>query len=298
MSYKRTVWVNDGLPAINAENLNKIENGIVESDMFRNLFNKNVIGYNLSGASKSIVDGAIRITSILTASNASIVYLIPFGRKEMLGKTITLSGSWVSSANKSGRMYIGASDENFTNRHPYIALENSGESVTVTLPTSFTGNNVCFFLALYACYDESITAGDYVDYTNVQIEESTTPTSYIPWAGYIVESGSNDNGRWIKYSDGSMICYGSKDVTFDCSQAWGNLFIGRYESYISFSQEFIDIPLLQIHTRSTTNASSWLISYDKTTVSKSNFYEVDIARATANSSVPITIIFIAIGRWK
>jgi hypothetical protein len=131
-----------------------------------------------------------------------------------------------------------------------------------------------------------------------QIEESPTPTSYMPWAGYIVESGSNDNGRWIKYSDGSMICYGSKDVTLDCSQAWGNLFIGRYEGYISFPQEFIDIPLLQIHTRSTTNVSSWLISYDKTTVSKSNFYEVDIARATSNNSVPIVIIFIAIGKWK
>ena len=95
-----------------------------------------------------------------------------------------------------------------------------------------------------------------------------------------------------------MICYGSKDVTFNCSQTWGNLFVGRYEGYISFPQEFIDIPLLQIHTRSTTNASSWLISYDKTTVSKSNFYEIDIARATANSSVPITITFIAIGKWK
>lgn len=114
----------------------------------------------------------------------------------------------------------------------------------------------------------------------------------------IIESGSSSYGSWIKYSNGIMICYGSKDVTLDCSQAWGNLFVGRYQNYISFPQEFIDIPLLQIHTRSTTNASSWLISYDSTAVSKSNFYEVDIARATANSSVPIRITFIAIGRWK
>ena len=32
MSYNRTVWVNDSVPAINAENLNKIENGIETND--------------------------------------------------------------------------------------------------------------------------------------------------------------------------------------------------------------------------------------------------------------------------
>ena len=34
MSYNRTVWVNDSVPAINAENLNKIENGIEKSYIF------------------------------------------------------------------------------------------------------------------------------------------------------------------------------------------------------------------------------------------------------------------------
>ena len=35
--------------------------------------------------------------------------------------------------------------------------------------------------------------------------------------GYIVESGSNENGSWIKYSDGTMICYG--EVTASANSA-------------------------------------------------------------------------------
>lgn len=29
----------------------------------------------------------------------------------------------------------------------------------------------------------------------------------------IVESGSNDNGSWVKYADGTMICYRSKSYS-------------------------------------------------------------------------------------
>ena len=43
MAYSRTVWVNDSLPAINAENLNKIEQGIYDLDIEIN--NKSQYGY-------------------------------------------------------------------------------------------------------------------------------------------------------------------------------------------------------------------------------------------------------------
>ena len=29
----------------------------------------------------------------------------------------------------------------------------------------------------------------------------------------IVESGSNENGSWVKFADGTMICYGSKNYS-------------------------------------------------------------------------------------
>ena len=52
MAYEKTNWVNDSLPAINAENLNKIENGIVESNIFRNL-----LYMNYSKGSSTTING-------------------------------------------------------------------------------------------------------------------------------------------------------------------------------------------------------------------------------------------------
>lgn len=297
MSYKRTVWVNDSLPAINAENLNKIENGIAESNIFRNLFNKNVIGYNLSGASKSIVNEAIRITSLINGTNSSVAYLIPFGRKELLGKTITLSGSWISSANKNGRMYIGACDEDFTNRHSYIVLENSGESVTVTLPTLFADNNVRFFLALYACYDENIAIDDYVDYTNVQIEENTEATEYTPFAGYIVESGSNENGSWVKYSDGTLIQYGSiqNNISITVLSNSGKYY---YQDDISlilpirFANDSYYSNVIPVNNQ---NGSQNVYSVRNKTQSKFDFCLSSLISYSSNNN---TFWWFAIGRWK
>ena len=288
MAYSRTVWVNDSLPAINAENLNKIENGIVESNIFRNL-----LYMNYSKGSSTTINGVTftinddySITASGTGTSLGYLWLINDNNALKLdnNKTYTWSLNTVSGL--------------FVDVARIVSKKTTSNLKDVT-----TSEPKKTFQGSY--FDDSIKAflrvqkGLEYNYTiKLQLEENDEATNPVPFAGYIVESGSNDNGSWIKYSDGSMICYGSKDVTFNCSQTWGNLFVGRYEDYISFPQEFIDIPLLQIHTRSTTNASSWLISYDKTTVSKSNFYEVDIARATANSSVPITITFIAIGRWK
>lgn len=42
----------------------------------------------------------------------------------------------------------------------------------------------------------------------------------------VIESGSNANGSWIKYGDGTMICYKQLNGTaFNCSQSAGS---GKY----------------------------------------------------------------------
>ena len=305
MAYKKTNWVNDGLPAINAENLNNIENGILESNIFRNLIN---VGNAKISANTGLKSNRTNNQILINGSSTTATNIFldsPNANKDEDGINLK-AGTYTATIKKvSGSLsdnsidfYLRKSNGNsiYDGTIVWVKTILSGVLDDAVYSNTFTLEEETRLHWLGYFGSELRTFNNLV--LQFQIEESPTPTPYIPWAGYIVESGSNDNGSWIKYSDGTMICYGSKDVTLDCSQAWGNLFVGRYQNYISFPQEFIDIPLLQIHTRSTTNASSWLISYDSTTVSKSNFYEVDIARATANSSVPITIIFIAIGRWK
>ena len=43
--------------------------------------------------------------------------------------------------------------------------------------------------------------------TNIQTAISTLETNIDTEIGQIIESGSNSNGSYIKFSDGTMICY-------------------------------------------------------------------------------------------
>lgn len=62
--------------------------------------------------------------------------------------------------------------------------------------------------------------------------------------GYIVESGSNANGEYIKFSDGTMICYKVTDViTMDLDVAWGSLYEGSV-NLGQFPANFIETPVI------------------------------------------------------
>ena len=76
--------------------------------------------------------------------------------------------------------------------------------------------------------------------------------------GYIVESGSNDNGSWIKFSDGTMICRGvvtTGDVSFT---AWGSLY--QYEvPSVSFPLSFIDVPHIDFTSNNPSNEYNYCL---------------------------------------
>ena len=74
----------------------------------------------------------------------------------------------------------------------------------------------------------------------MQLEENDEATNPVPFAGYIVESGSNDNGSWIKYSDGTMIC---RNIFLIANVTFTELATGINYSEtqtITYPQEFID----------------------------------------------------------
>ena len=116
--------------------------------------------------------------------------------------------------------------------------------------------------------------------------------------GYIVESGSNANGSYIKFSDGTMICIRTITETTDCNQGWGSLFVKTIPGPWNFAQEFITIPHVQITLLTTTPVSCWLINYGQPSVTKTNFSNISIARAVASDSVSFQANIFAIGKWK
>ena len=111
-------------------------------------------------------------------------------------------------------------------------------------------------------------------------------------AGYVVESGSNENGRWIRFSDGLQICwyYGYKSVAIN------NAYEGLYQGTcpVSFPAEFTYQPAVAMGQARWGASASWGTPIDTTGQSVTLRF-IDVA-PRASSSIPIS--YIAIGRWE
>lgn len=113
----------------------------------------------------------------------------------------------------------------------------------------------------------------------------------------ICERGNNDNGTWIKYTDGTMICTKKHMGTATVNAALGNIFYnGYYAMAGNLPQNFIEAP----YYYATNVESEWEIWGIQTKpVTATNWAaRVDLMSATSQTDKPITITMIAIGRWK
>ena len=137
------------------------------------------------------------------------------------------------------------------------------------------------------------------DYPSNQIHDSystsTTDTYSCNYINSIVESGSNANGDYIKYSDGTMIC--TKKVSFVGLQftiAWGSAYETPKVELGDYAQEFVDIPLMFI-TAATSSAMAEGVDNTKTGFGKVNFYR---PIRTDTTDYTYNIYLMAIGKWK
>ena len=125
----------------------------------------------------------------------------------------------------------------------------------------------------------------------------TTNTYSCDYINGIVESGSNENGNWIKYNDGTMICTKKHTGTANVNVALGSVFYnGYYAMAGDLPQNFIEAP----YYYATNVESEWEIwGLQTKPVTATNWAtRVDLMSATSQSDKPITITMIAIGKWK
>lgn len=118
-------------------------------------------------------------------------------------------------------------------------------------------------------------------------------------ADYVFESGSNSNGNYIKYTNGTMICTRKINLnSVNIQTAWGSLFQYMNTTFYNYAQEFIEPPTLQLTAKATSDAGFWLGDYgNDSTQTKSGFAGICLLRPTKN--IVNAVIFItAIGKWK
>ena len=128
------------------------------------------------------------------------------------------------------------------------------------------------------------------DYDNLKVLDNSLLLNNVK----VVESGSNSNGRWTKWHDGTMICY--KNINFGdvaITTAWGSFYETASDySCGNYPQAFIETPCISIMPLNTcfvekkgnTTATSW-----------GSFWA---CRPAKYESFSLVVACIAIGKWK
>lgn len=125
----------------------------------------------------------------------------------------------------------------------------------------------------------------------------TTNTYSCDYINGIVESGSNENGNWIKYNDGTMQTYQNVDITLSVTEAWGGIFVGNYATPINFPQTFKEPPEVLIDLKFTQGAG-WRIDWDFPVITNSSIKNIGVGRGTASDTSKFKATIFAIGKWK
>lgn len=112
----------------------------------------------------------------------------------------------------------------------------------------------------------------------------------------IIESGSNDNGSYIKFADGTLLQYGVFDTNErDFTTEFGSVFYNNSYFGINFPLEFINVPIITVNEELGGYLGGNILGGLPT---KSNFrvclYTAKSATLTRNA----IIYWQAIGKWK
>ena len=150
----------------------------------------------------------------------------------------------------------------------------------------------------------------YIGNTNKQLKDLPVPdgdtlpiNGYIPFDGTTIPdgyeelfdmSGSNENGSWIKFPDGTMICWGVKSYgSLSFSSSWGSVYETARFELGNFSQSFAEVPVVTLQCYS--GASCWPESINPTVNSLGQTW---LMRPSSGTYDNIKLFYIAIGRWK
>ena len=109
--------------------------------------------------------------------------------------------------------------------------------------------------------------------------------------GPIVESGNNANGDWIRYADGTQICYKHTVSTAEATNAYGSLYFSYFIGW-TFPRQFTRKPLAGAFLEDNQMVSAALYNVGTGIIERLNVY------TSVPISQTISVHYIAIGRWK
>ena len=123
--------------------------------------------------------------------------------------------------------------------------------------------------------------------------DSTDTKTYID---NVVTSGSNANGYYVKYADGTMICTKTVMCTINTNEwsAWGTLYESISKDVGNYAQEFYSTPVVNLSVVGNASFIERLSSIDKTGMGNVVF----VRPTVPGSSQVYAVQIVAVGRWK
>ena len=275
-------FINNQALALNATNLNQlqtnIENEFTDSNEFKNLYSNNYL-----------------VLANLTYSNGTFTQTSADTRTDLQWKLQAFNDStFIKQLNSKTNNSLIRQSINFTKDSSFNAinfgLNGTSNDTTLKIDVSNLENDKTYTLS----WNLLNNVQGSIAWNEMQIEEGTSMTSYKNYAGVIVESGSNDNGSWIKYSDGNMICRKTTgEISMSITTPWGSLYEGNV-SLGNFPAEFIETPTISV----TPFGSGMLIEQGGIDASEISWGNATCVRPNSVENVKARFHLMAIGKWK
>jgi hypothetical protein len=129
---------------------------------------------------------------------------------------------------------------------------------------------------------------------------STTDTYSCNYINNIVQSGSNANGSYVKYADGTMICYGTWNIgNVAFSSAVGAVYNVPIDLRHTFPVSFINKPVMTFSAYENVESYGLFLQVcpKRDSVTSQDFGSLNVMSIT-QVSAHLAIDYIAIGKWK
>jgi hypothetical protein len=126
-------------------------------------------------------------------------------------------------------------------------------------------------------------------YGKSNVVGTVSQTSGVP-TGAIVERGSNTNGNFVKYADGTMICWYYTSVQYTLSTPYGSQFISASLSY-PFPVGFVGVPMV-VPSAITTPQVVWAAIEGSASASAMTMRLIGVINGATSYAG-----YIATGRW-
>lgn len=148
----------------------------------KNLFNKSVSQSSANGTTATELDTGIRATTTSTGANKYVAFNLP-NPSSLLGKSLTISATISASGTNNGLIRFYWLNGNTLTNLIESTITATG-SQTFSIPNAFPTDNdgIAIVFSSNASSATSVV-GNYIDYTDVQLEESATATTYEPYVG-------------------------------------------------------------------------------------------------------------------